>query len=349
MSLNKPRYERLNVIIIISFVSLFVCNLNALAQDLHFSQLHVVPLHTNPANTGTSEADFRFMNLYRNQWRKIDVPFNTLQFTADKKIKMFGRQFGLGGLVLYDESSSLYLNALNLYISLSHAFYYRKNRFTVALQPGFVNKQFDNRRITFASQFNEGSEEFDPSFPSNEDFLNNKLSYFDLNAGVLWQSRIKTWKPALGFAINHINRPVESFYSGNDSSRVALKYTFHGQMYIPIKSKFSFEPQFIYTTSNGATDFVFGAMSAFYPLKDNIAVRKLYAISNFRVNPVQTVDALIIGVGMQYMNFDVCISYDFNVSSLREATRYSGGFEISLVYIYQPGLNKSDLAPCFML
>jgi type IX secretion system PorP/SprF family membrane protein len=349
MNFNKPRYRRLKVLIKFSFVFLFVFNLKLTAQDIHFSQLHAVPLHINAANTGSGEADFRLFNLFRNQWRKIDVPYNTFQFAADSKFRLYKRQFGIGGILIHDESSSSYLTANKLYLSLSHAFYYGRSRFVAGLQPGFVIKQFDSRRITFGSQFNPDSETFDPALPDNENNLNNKLDYFDLNAGVLWQTRLKGMKPGLGFAMSHINRPVESFHAQNDSTRLPVKYMVSGQIYIPLLKRLSLEPQFIYTSARQANDLVFGLLGAYYPDAGVSPVKRIYGLSHYRVNPARTLDALILGLGLQYLDFDVCVSYDLNVSSLRQASRYQGAFEISVVYIRNRNSVKSAAQPCIML
>ncbi len=349
MSCNEPVSRRIKVQIIFTIPFLLFHYAPLAAQDVHFSQLHTVPLFLNPAYTGSGDEDFRVFNLYRNQWNRIDVPYNTFQFAADVKVNIYGRQFGLGGVIIHDESSSVYLTVNRFHLSISHAFYFQNHRLLIALQPGLAVKNYNADRIRFGSQFDQDSETFDPALPSNENFLSNNLRYFDLNAGVLWQSRIRNLKPGAGIAVSHINRPVESFYTSNDSLRVPLKTALAGNLYIPFLRHYSLDPQVLYTRSGSSSEFVFGMVGSYYPVTAQSSVKRIFLLSHYRVDPLQTLDALILGAGLQVNALEFCVSYDINVSPLRKASRYQGGFEISIVYRGITHSRTSNAEPCIML
>ena len=55
-------------------------------------------------------------------------------------------------------------------------------------------------------------------------------------------------------------------------------------------------------------------------------------------------DAIIYNFGAEIDNFDWLISYDINTSSLSKATNNKGGFEFSLVYVWDIK-QKEKIAP----
>jgi len=319
------------------------------AQDIHFSQLKSTPLFINPANTGTAFSDFRFTNDYRNQWQKIDDPYNTLMLAFDSRITVFNRQSGIGAMMVHDQSLSNYVNTDKFFLSFSHSFFFKHHRIIIGLQPGYILKKINSNILTYGNQFDPGSQIFNPSLSSNEDDLNEDINYFDLNGGILWQSRIKTFIPSFGVGINHINRPVESFFADETGKPLPLKYTFHGNIIIPISQKYSVEPQALYSYTKGSKEFVGGVLFSYFPGQQDAGLKRIYGISALRINPVRNFDALILGAGLEIAGFDICFSYDVNVSSLRKVSRYQGAYEISLIFNANRKRGDHKAEPCFML
>jgi len=334
---------------IILFVNLFILPLHSEAQDIHFSQVHTVPQLVNPAATGIMESTMRLSDTYRNQWRQLDFPYVTNYLSADGKMKFLGRPLGIGAFFLHDESSSLYLTADKIYLSMSHSLYFRNNQFAIGVQPGWVLKSIDSRQISFGSQFDPDRETYDPDLPSGEALLEDKMNYFDMNIGFLWRAKINRLFPGAGISVQHINRPVESFYNRNDSSKLPAKVSIHGSISIPIGDKYRLLPLFLYSSTSGSTEFLGGLMASYHPDIPILAVNKLFGMAEFRMDPFQTFDAVIIGAGVGYAAFDLCVSYDFTVSSLRKASNFQRAFEISLVYILNRQKSGRETEPCFML
>ncbi|MBN1116460.1 MAG: PorP/SprF family type IX secretion system membrane protein [Bacteroidales bacterium] len=317
------------------------------AQDIHFSQIQSTPLVLNPANTGSSLSNVRFTNDYRSQWQRIDYPYNTLMLAIDGSFTLLNRQSGIGAMMVHDQSSGNYLNVDKFFVSLSHSVYYRNHRLILGVQPGFVAKKYSNENLVFGNQFDPTSEDY--SLPFSETGLNEDFRYIDLNAGVLWQSRIKNLKTSAGFSINHLTRPVESFYNENDADPLPLKYTLHGGVFIPLNSRFALNPQGLISYTGGGREFNAGTLLDYYPQTDVSPIQKVFALSAFRINPVKNFDAFIVGAGASVAGFDVCVSYDLNISSLRKVSNFQGGYEISVVYKAGNSKTKSTDEPCFML
>jgi type IX secretion system PorP/SprF family membrane protein len=344
---NKVNLNALNVINLI-LVLFILSTVNIFAQDIHFSQFRSTPLFINPANTGISTSNYRFSADYRSQWQQIDNPFRTIMLGFDARLAIFNRQAGIGLMVINDESAGNYMNADKFMLSFSHSFFFKNNQLVIGLQPGYVLKKLNNR-LTFGDQFDPNSHTFDPGIPGNEGDLNERLDYFDLNTGILWQTRIKNLLPSAGFSISHINHPVESFYSSEPGTKIPLKYIVHGKILIPLNEHFYTEPQLLYSYTKSSKEFIGGGLLYYYPGIQDISVSKIYSLSAVRINPVRNFDALIFGAGAEVGSFDVCVSYDINISTLRKASRYQGAFEVSL--IYNTGRKKffNMSQPCFML
>jgi type IX secretion system PorP/SprF family membrane protein len=340
MKIQKQDFYRLNVLVFLQFLII-----GLYAQEIHFSQIQSVPLQINPANTGTDIENIRFSNNYRNQWYKIDYPFQTLYIAVDKRINFMGRQAGIGAFLIHDQS--FYLTSDKFYLSLSHSFFYGNNQFVVGVQPGFVHKYYNNN-ITYNSQFDPGSQNFNPSLPSYEIDLNDRMNYFDLNLGLKWKTKINNTFSSTGISFSHINRPYESFSNNNDSLRLPIQYTLFWMSLVPLSSKFRISPQVLFSSAGSSREFIAGTITSYSPEVQQFA-KSIYILTSFRFNPFQTVDAVILGAGAKISDLDLCISYDLNVSSLRKASNFQGAFEISLLYNINKPLSKKNYEPCFML
>ena len=72
--------------------------LNGRAQDIHYSQFYMAPLHLNPAMAGVMNCNNRIITNYRNQWATVLTnPYNTFSASYDQKVPV-GRSdyFGWG-------------------------------------------------------------------------------------------------------------------------------------------------------------------------------------------------------------------------------------------------------------
>ena len=336
-------------IVIIVIAATFFLLPEARAQDIHFTQIQATPLLLNPANTGISDYDFRLVNNYRNQWRNIEAPYNTYSLSADKRLFVGRQTMGLGASFVHDLSSGHHFIADKFYVSMSYSHFYRNHQFTLGIQPGLVFRHFNRQDITFNSQFNSIDGTFSSSLPSNEYLLTDQLSYFDCNAGLLWRARIKKYQLAAGLAMYHLNRPVESFMKDADNEHLPIRYNLHGNILIPLTERVDLIPMALYSQTSGSREFVGGSLLGYSFENATLPVKRLYALALMRINPVRNMDALMIGGGIRILRFDLFISYDINVSKLRDATNFYGAFEISLIYRTLHTQSKETTEPCYML
>ena len=335
----------INLIILVSSFSI----INLKAQDIHFSQFYAAPLLTNPANTGMSGENFRIANNYRNQWAKIGVPFETFCTSIDKKLIILNQAFGVGGLVIHDQSSSYNLSANEFFLSLSYSRIINNQLITIGLQPGFVYKSYNLKDLTFGTQFDPLSELYNSNMPTLESGLDDHLHYFDLNFGIFWSTLLEKFIPSAGISVNHLNIPLQKFSTSSSGTRLPPRITLNSEVIVPFRSKIDLIPRILYSYTPGATELLLGSTGNYSLEKSFITVKELYAAAMVRINPVRNIDAMIFGGGVKFMNFDIGLTYDFNISPLRKATNFNGAFEISLIYIGGKHARKSIYQPCFII
>lgn len=319
------------------------------AQEIHYTQIQATPLLLNPATTGVSDYDFRLVNNYRNQWRTIEKPYNTYSLSADQRLFIGKQMLGIGACMVHDQSMGNQLIADKFYGSISVSRFFRNHQFVLGIQPGFVYRHFDQQSTTFDSQFNSASGTFSLSLPSYENLLEDRLSYFDLNAGVLWRAQIKNYRLVSGISVSHLNRPVESFTQADEEDPLPLRFNWHGTMMIPLTPRVDAVPMILYSHTTGAHELVAGSLFGYTFADPALAVKSLYALGLLRINTFTNLDALMLGAGLRILKFDLCISYDLNLSALHKATNFNGAFEISLIYRKSNSRSKEPVKPCYML
>jgi|WetSurMetagenome_2_1015567.scaffolds.fasta_scaffold16064_2 type IX secretion system PorP/SprF family membrane protein len=323
--------------------------MDTFSQDVHFSQFYASPLLLNPANTGMTGENIRFANSYRNQWAQLGVPFQTLCTSLDRKLVIAGQTFGVGGTLLYDQSSSFLLSANQFMLSFSYSRIINNQEFTVGFQPGIVFKSFNQKGITFYSQFDPSSQLFNSTLPNLETGMNDHLKYFDLNMGIAWRTLISTIRPAAGISVSHLNMPVERFESSSAGRRLPMKLTFNSEVEVPLNSRADITPSLLYSFTPGAYELVVGSLGNYMVRLAGVPIRSVYAITMFRLNPPRDIDAVILGGGAKFLNFDMGLTYDFNISPLRKVASFNGAFEISLIYTGRKHSERISNEPCHIL
>jgi type IX secretion system PorP/SprF family membrane protein len=319
------------------------------AQDLHFSQFFSAPLITNPANTGMAGDNLRFSNIYRNQWSKIGIPFQTVSSSIDKKFILFGQPIGIGGTIIHDQSASYNLSANELLVSFSYSKIYNNQQISIGLQSGFVYKSYNLEGLTFGSQFDQSNQIFNSTLPSQENSLADHLNNFDLNLGIMWQTKLQNMIPMAGIAISHINMPLEKFSTSTIGTRMPMRMTVNSQVIVPVSGSIYAVPCFLYSYTPGATEFLLGGTGNYTLAKSNAQIKELYGLAMIRTNPVRNVDALIVGGGFGFATFTLGLTYDLNISPLHTVTNFNGAFEISLVYSGKKSVSKGAYLPCFIV
>lgn len=314
---------------------LSLCFLSALlfsqAQDPNFSQFFASPLTLNPALTGKFDGVFRVAGNYRNQWPTINNAFTTATISVDAGILRNSipeyDQFGVGIMAFTDKSGNGVLQ--NNFLALSTAYHKAldENGFHqigLGFQGTYVNKRLDIASLKFESMLRADGFTglMDESFSSNQ----IKLSYFDMNLGLLYNGTDGSNNYYFGASMYHVNRPKETFKEGNYLLEPRLTLQAGGMLPIGEFNAIHFSAN--HSRQANATNTVVGGAYAINVSQDASSPTNLYLGSWYRFG-----DAIIPYVGLEFGDFQLGASYDVNTSSLKPASNMRGGAEISLIYI----------------
>jgi type IX secretion system PorP/SprF family membrane protein len=302
------------------------------AQDPNFSQFFASPLTLNPALTGKFDGVFRVAGNYRNQWPTINNAFTTATISMDAGILRNTipdyDQFGVGIMAFTDKSGNGVLQ--NNFLALSTAYHKAldENGFHqigLGFQGTYVNKRLDIASLKFESMLR--SDGFtglmDESFSSNQ----IKLSYFDMNLGVLYNGTTDGSNNFyFGASMYHVNHPKETFKQGN--YLLDPRVTIQAGGMVPVGEYNAFHFSANHSRQANATNTVIGGAYMINVAQDLGNPTNLYLGSWYRFG-----DAIIPYVGLEFGEFQLGASYDVNTSSLKPASNMRGGAEISLIYI----------------
>lgn len=303
------------------------------AQDPNFSQFFASPLTLNPALTGKFDGQYRVAGNYRNQWPSINNAYTTATASFDAGI-LKNRiaevdQFGVGVMGFTDRSGN---GALQYnYLALSTAYHKGLdedgyNQIGAGFQATFVSKMLNVSALKFGDQLR--SDGF--TGLTQESFSKDQLSlsYFDVNAGVLYNGRSNDNNNYYaGVSVYHINRHKETFQAGE--YYLAPRVTFQAGGRFPAGSN-AVHLSANHSRQAGAVNTVIGGAYALNLSETEGNGTNLYVGTWYRFG-----DALIPYVGLEFGELQIGASYDVNVSSLKPASNMRGGAEFSLIYIRQ--------------
>lgn len=326
----------------IAFVALIGSVLSMRSQDVHFSQVNETPLLINPANTGFYNGYVRGIINYRNQWQAMGKAFETMNLSFDaglfksKKRKSF---LGLGVLIYQDKAGAAKFRKYTALLNLSGILKVSsRSVLSAGICGGAIGNNADYSKLTFASQFDGNT--IDASAPNGENVIFRQFTTTDLGAGLAYeftkskvdQDHDDMTSFRIGAAAYHLNRPKQEFSPGS-AYRLPVRWVGSFNAIFDIEdTKLSLTPAFIYQRQAAAWQYIGGSYL------------KVRLRTGTKVTGEKTINS--IGAGLFYRSKDALIpkviyemgdlafgvSYDVNISGYKSASKYMGGFEISIRY-----------------
>ncbi len=315
----------------VMMLCLSLWNLHLSAQDIHFSQFNFSPLNQNPANTNLFNGDFRFVGNYKNQWPTVPVKFNTFSASVEMNFVTLNNNDRVGGglLFYFDRAGDSRFTSLNTALSLSYILTLGKNSqhsLSYGIQFGLVNRSFSYDKLNFDNQWNGDS--FDPNIAIDENFSNTKINFFDLGSGIAyrWDKSERT-HITIGFSVMHLNQPRQTFYNDH-TVKLDPRFTVHARAQVKISDRFDLVPEFMFQRQDVKQEFLLGTH-----VKYHLPVKIPHTVAlNLGVYG-RIVDAGWLMAGVDFDNLQFNMSYDVNLTKLKVASRYNGGFEMSVIYM----------------
>ncbi|MFH2140803.1 MAG: PorP/SprF family type IX secretion system membrane protein [Bacteroidota bacterium] len=319
---------------------LMVVPYNALiGQDHHFSQFDATYQYLNPSLTGMSwdgTYEWRANSSYRSQWGAIaSKPFTNQLIAYDMPFK----EFGVGALIYNNRAGAGNLNTLNFMLSGAYEITIdptNRHNLYGGVQLGILHRSIKVSNLLFDSQYSYSAGTYDPEINSGENIGDKSLVKFDANIGFFYKffDNHKKLNPYGGLSLFHCTKPDESFTSLK--CRIPIRWLFTGGTDYIINEEFTLIPSFLFMYEAKATDIVIGT-NCFYNLKETDY--KFMSGLSMRFK-----DALIIHAGIQYQSFIFRMSYDLNISYLKNYSNLKGGLEFSAVYVFNPTHTSSRVS-----
>lgn len=300
---------------------LLLLSVQVKAQDIRYSQPFTNPLNLNPALMELTD-EAKIMLSTRNQFSSY---YKTYSFT------------GYCPVVLEDKGNKLDIG-LNVYLDQAGAFQtiypslaigYRlkvanANYLSFALAGAYVQKTLTTTDLTFDDQYVLG--EYSGSNISGEIFSDEKISYPEVNFGILWNTNFTKADGALlnafaGISGFHMNKPNESFIE--DQGILPSKYSFQAGVKFIGDGKVNISPNVIVSTQSGCTDAAIGVYIDYkFNEKSKLTFGTWY----------RNKDAIAPLLRLEIMNCALGYSYDIPASDMGRTLPGLNTHEISLIY-----------------
>lgn len=314
------------------FLLLLCLPLINLGQDIHFSQFNNSPLNLNPAQTGFFRGSHRFVLNHRNQWASVTAPYQTFSGSFDMQLlKRKFKQDIIGiGIVFNNDiagDADMGTTAASLSLSYTKGLNKRNSHFlSIGLQAGGAQHKIDFSKLNFDNQYD--GDHYDPSIYSGENFKRNSYSYFDVSTGIHWflQKEDQLIFNA-GFSAFHLNQPGLTFFDNKDVY-MHTRYVVYGNVSVGLSKSVDMIPSVLVMKQGIYNEITFGSDFRF-TLNNSPYFYSTFSFGTFLRNQ----DAVILKVGMDQRRWNFGLSYDFNYSDLHPASKYMGGYEISITYI----------------
>ena len=306
-------------------VIIFVFIANSItSQDIHWSQFNDNQLFQNPAHAGHFDGDFRLIGNFRDQWRSVTVPFNTISMSADAKFKNIG--FGIN--LFNDQAGDGKFRTVEVQGNISYAIKLTGDS-THVIRPG-INFGMNHRQINwdalyFDTQYN--GYVFNPGAPTFENNQSSRKTNMSLGAGLVYEwYRDNRFKVLAGVGAFNLNRPNQGFYTLEIPREIRVNGFVKGTF--QLNEKWDLIPSAQFSTQGVYKELVVGGSGKYYLDRKKDIYSALYGGIWYR-----NADAAYLSFGYDYQDLFFGISYDINFSKLVPASHMRGGIEFAVRYI----------------
>lgn len=318
-----------------------ILSFSAYSQDVHLSHIHASPTFLNPAMNGMIHNGMaRVIVNSKSQWNTVTNGYKTGVASADMKV--YGRKgnvVGLGLNVLADQAGDLDFTTVKAGLALSvmrSLDYQDRNVISVGAEMNHFSTRFDPTKLV--------GFEAEPLLALG---LPNKSKYFSYSAGFGWFFNPDKHRSFYaGASLSHFNQPDVTFTKGLaqegivqtnfDAFNLFTKVVLHAGGTFRLGKNFKVLPSAIFTDQGPhqeilAGGFVRYANKAAGP--DPIALYLGAWLRGYFEGDIRGSDAAVLSLRADVNKTYFAISYDFNVSTWKRASRGAGGFELSVIHI----------------
>jgi type IX secretion system PorP/SprF family membrane protein len=322
---------------------LVLTSIVCLSQDPQFSRVYSNALYIAPSFAGSTGHN-RVALSYRNQWPAIGAGYKTYTASFDHYFDKLNS--GAGILFLQDAAGSGLLTTTN--ISLLYSYDFRIFNY-IHVRPGmaftYTQRSIDFNKLTFRDQMSAVG-----NAPSSGEVVSfEKADDIDFAvSGLVYTDNF--WA---GVCMDHLLHPNQSLYEQEYAEdNIALlatktqvfggwKFTIREQLLRPKPT--TLQLAFLYKNQARFNQLDFGFYWNYAPLVLGIWYRGIPVF-----NEISNNDAVVLLVGIQYLQYNIGYSYDFTTSGL--IANSGGSHEISFSYSFGKPSKKrrrlKKMVPC---
>jgi type IX secretion system PorP/SprF family membrane protein len=320
----------LHIIIFIAFA------FNVKSQDIHFSQFNEAPMLLNPANAGMYSGDYRAVLNFKEQWSSIKNGYKTYAAQADFTIlknNLDLKSTGLGVSFFQDIAGTSKTKTSRIDLNISQTVYLNEQSdLTLGLGASYMDLSANYVGLLWESQWD--GQQFDGASGSGEAFTGLGKKIFDFSAGILYRNFDANGHPLeVGLSAFHLTQPEIGIFNYRDV--IPYEFRLHANKEINFQRRNDLGAVFTAFVANQRTareinlGFLirkdFGVVSQYTGYYRNV---NLYLGGFYRVGDAIIVMSKVLIKGA----YAIGLSYDINISPLVAASKYRGGFELSLSY-----------------
>jgi type IX secretion system PorP/SprF family membrane protein len=319
------------------------CAKTTIAQDIHFTEIYMAPMVLNPANAGAFYKQ-RAILMYRSQWRSVTTPFVSIKAAYDMNFKNPQNKKGYwaGGVFVYNDKagdSQMSLTQVN-FSGAYHLPIDAENIIGAGIQGGYFQRSANTSSLSWGNQFD--GYQYNPSLSPNENFGDGTMAFGKLDAAigvVHTYHKSEMYKAVVqritsGIAVHHLNKP-EIDYVNVTKDRLYYRWVIHSEAEININEKIKALPTLAYYYQGKLKEFIIGSNFMYAFQKASTKTTGVKSISAGLGAMYRWKDAAAVTFLLNYDKYLFGMSYDFNISSLKQASNYKGAFEISLRYLFE--------------
>lgn len=347
--------KRLNLVLVT-----LVSWVHIVAQDPHFSVFYGVPIGINPAYTGNFNGNFRVSAQYRDQWNSIlsNEPIaayrtfvGSLEARTNKGLDE-NDFIGMGVYGMRDIAGASKLTNTKIGLSASYRKaldQYGDHFIAIGGQVAFHQSRIDLSNLTWGNQWN--GTRYDGGIPGESGSLDDNLIFYDFSTGISWGYNVYNTRKrfSAGLGLLHINQPRASFFrntgtNADGSLLIPMRINFNAAAAFEMGRSLDLIPKVLVMKQGVSLETMFGSdvrllLDPSDPMSNSVYLGVMTRLvggdpQNVLNSSSINFESFVLTTRLDYNNFEIGAAYDLNVSDLKRASKYQGGFELYMNYVF---------------
>ncbi len=311
------------------------------AQSNYFSQYHLTPVYTSPAELGATDY-FQVLGHYRKQSLSQDQGYRNFALSGicPLNYKDGGRRFGGIGLGIMNENSGMMGVLQETSINAGYAYNLQLSQsrhISVGLQGGYHRRNVNLGKVTTDGQYQNGV--YVPGMPTGENFSDGASQAFRADLGATWYAvdEYGDRKYALGVTAFNVNGANYEFLTSSQEQAAPIRYQAYGSFRALSKDKLQIVPTFRYMMEKNYSQLNMGSLFM-YQLQEgqasmhesHLGLGAWYSLNN----------AAIFSLEYAQPSYIVSVSYDLPASSNIDQMQVNNGVEVTFGWRLNKGKSR---------